>query len=122
MNKEEIQIYFYKDEYGNYVISKFEDLGFNLEFEELNLLTKSLNSIGKYIEQLQQENKQLGEQIKIKQDAFTASVEECCEYAEKLDKLKNYVSTRKNIFKNTLFEKEFIHSIENILESNDNDL
>ena len=62
--KQMLDTYFHKDEFGNYVISEFEDLGFDLDFEELNLLTKSLNIIGNHIEYLQKELSKSNEKLK----------------------------------------------------------
>lgn len=36
-----------KDEFGNYIIGELNDLGFDLEFEELNKVTKAVNKLGK---------------------------------------------------------------------------
>ena len=65
MNKEEIVIndLIYKDEFGNYIIENFEDLGMDYEFDRLNELTSKINMIGKLAlsnqEQLDIANKKL---------------------------------------------------------------
>ena len=46
------------------------------------------------IKQLQEENKNLKEQLKIKHNGFMASVEECCEYSTILDKLERWLEKR----------------------------
>lgn len=37
----------HKDEFGNYIIEGFEDLGMNYKFDEMNELTSKINMIGK---------------------------------------------------------------------------
>lgn len=50
-----------EDEYENYIIKGFEDLGFNYDFERLNELTKCLNNIGKYTSELETKLQQIRE-------------------------------------------------------------
>lgn len=55
-------------------------------YEKTQLLIDTIN----YIEQLQQENKELKKQLQIKHDGFMASTDELCEYAVENDKLKKF--------------------------------
>jgi hypothetical protein len=78
----------YKDEFGNYVIYGFEDLGFELEFDEINRLTKFLNKIGKERDNLKQENEKLKEDKKMWRESYFASTTAELKYKEKLDEIK----------------------------------
>ena len=52
------------------------------------------------IEQLQQENKELKDKIKVKNDGFMASIDETCEYATILDKFEKWLKEKMNFYKN----------------------
>lgn len=57
----------------------------------LSNAVKNQFAFSKKIEQLQQENKQLKEKLKIKHDGFMASTEELCEYATNWENLKQWL-------------------------------
>lgn len=86
--KQMLDTYFHKDEFGNYVISEFEDLGFDLDFEELNLFTKTLNIIGNHIEYLQKKLSKniIGNYIEYLQKELSKS-------NEKLKKIEEYITS-----------------------------
>ncbi len=69
-----------KDEFGNYIIGELNDLGFELEYDELNLVTKSINKLGK-LEDLEEK---LGMDLEKLQEA----VEKAKKYDEKETAMK----------------------------------
>ena len=66
-----------------------------VEGKEIGVVAMNKEDNYRYIYLLQQKNKQLKEQLKIKDDGFTASTKELCEYATILEELKKWLEEDK---------------------------
>ena len=64
-----------KDEFGNYIIGELNDLGFELEYDELNLVTESVNKLGKL--------EDLEEKLGMDLEKLQETVEKAKKYEEK---------------------------------------
>ena len=77
-----------------------------------------------YIEQLQQENKDLKKQVEIKNSGFMASIEEVCEYATVLIEFEKWLEEQMNFYKNNSQEysygryKEVMDKLQELKEGN----